>query len=162
MNASMGFKCKGLSVSDTRNSLSIYFKHLEIYTVYSSLIKKVSWWRVTITSNANKILTKSSVQHKKNILSPFYFRMATSLSQEDINFLRLAGLLLRIAPRVVRREFDHEFNPNQLQQFLSQNRAKINYLKYKKRVITQKQYDILYPRGKVFRKDYCCLQTWKI
>lgn len=73
--------------------------------------------------------------------------MATSLSQEDINFLRLAGLLIRVAPRAVRRKFDFEFHPKQLQQFLSKNRHKIDDLTHKKRVITLAQYDLLYPRG---------------
>ncbi|CAG2184439.1 unnamed protein product [Mytilus edulis] len=72
--------------------------------------------------------------------------MANSLAEDDINFLRLAGLLIKIAPRAVRRRFDYEFNPLQLQQFLSKNRHKIDDL-YTKRVITQAQYSILYPRG---------------
>ncbi|CAG2256754.1 unnamed protein product [Mytilus edulis] len=73
--------------------------------------------------------------------------MATSLSQEDINFLRLAGLLIRVAPRAVRQRFDFEFHPEQLQQFLRTNRGKIDNLTYKKRIITLAQYDVLYPRG---------------
>ncbi|CAG2231640.1 unnamed protein product [Mytilus edulis] len=71
--------------------------------------------------------------------------MTTSLTQEDIHFLRLAGLLLRVAPRAVRRQFDYEFNPGQLQQFLSKNRPKIEDL-YKKRVITVAQYHLLYTK----------------
>lgn len=81
----------------------------------------------------------------------FYFRMATSLSQEheeDINFLRLTGLLIRVAPRAVRQRFDFEFHPEQLQQFLRTNRGKIYDLTYKKR-ITLAQYDVLYPKGNV-------------
>ncbi|VDI47760.1 blast:Ankyrin-1 [Mytilus galloprovincialis] len=73
--------------------------------------------------------------------------MATSLSQEDINFLRLAGLLIRVAPRVVRRKFDYEFHPKQLKQFLSKNRRKIYDLTFEKGVITLVQYDLLYPKG---------------
>ncbi|CAG2234019.1 unnamed protein product [Mytilus edulis] len=73
--------------------------------------------------------------------------MANSLSQEEINFLRLAGLLIRIAPRAVRKKFDDEFHPVQLKQMLSENRREIYDLTYKKRVITQNQYDLLYPRG---------------
>ncbi|XP_063405751.1 uncharacterized protein LOC134689715 [Mytilus trossulus] len=73
--------------------------------------------------------------------------MASSLAQEDVNFLRLAGLLIKIAPRAVRQRFDYEFNPKQLQQFLCKNRRKIDDLTNKKRVITLAQYDLLYPRG---------------
>lgn len=74
--------------------------------------------------------------------------MATSLAQEDINYLRLAGLLLKIASRAVRRRFDYEFDPLQLQQFLRKHRCKIDDLTYKKKIITQAQYNKLYPRGK--------------
>lgn len=77
--------------------------------------------------------------------------MANSLSQEEINFLRLAGLLIRIAPRAVRQKFDDELHPVQLQQFLLRNRRKIDDLTFKRRVITQLQYDLLYPRGKLLR-----------
>ncbi|XP_063407048.1 ankyrin-1-like [Mytilus trossulus] len=72
--------------------------------------------------------------------------MATSLSQEDINFLRLACLLIRVAPRAVRRRFDFEFHPGQLPKFLSKNRRKLDDLTHKKRVITLAQYDLLFPK----------------
>ncbi|XP_063405874.1 uncharacterized protein LOC134689837 [Mytilus trossulus] len=71
----------------------------------------------------------------------------TSLSQEDIYFLRLAGLLIRVAPRAVRRRFDYEFHPEHLQQFLRTNRGKIDNLTHKKRIITVTQYDLLFPKG---------------
>lgn len=67
--------------------------------------------------------------------------MATSLSQEDLNFLRLAALLFKIAPRAVRQKFDYEFDPKQIQQFLRKNRNKIHDLTNKT------QYDILYSTG---------------
>ncbi|CAG2234034.1 unnamed protein product [Mytilus edulis] len=73
--------------------------------------------------------------------------MATSVAQEDINFLRLAGLLIKIAPHAVRRKFDYEFHPTQLQNFLSQNQHTIHELTYKKRVITLPQYELLYSKG---------------
>lgn len=67
--------------------------------------------------------------------------MATSLSQEEIDFLRLARLLLRIAPRAVRKKFDYEFDSKQLQQFLKKNRNKIHDF------TTKAQFGILYPTG---------------
>ncbi|VDI65891.1 Hypothetical predicted protein [Mytilus galloprovincialis] len=73
--------------------------------------------------------------------------MVTPLPQEDINFLRLTGLLIRIAPRAVRRLFDKEFHPDQLTQFLRKNRPKIDDLTFRKRVITQAEYELLYPKG---------------
>lgn len=76
----------------------------------------------------------------------FNFRMATPMSQEDTNFLRLAGLLIRIAPRAVRQRFDFELDPFTLKTFLSKNRRGIEELRGK-RVITQAQYDLLYPKG---------------
>lgn len=72
--------------------------------------------------------------------------MAAALAKEEINFQRLASLLIKIAPRAIRRRFDDEFHPGQLEQFLSKNRRHIDDLKNKK-VITRVQYDILYPRG---------------
>ncbi|VDI45560.1 Hypothetical predicted protein [Mytilus galloprovincialis] len=73
--------------------------------------------------------------------------MATSLSQKDVNFLRLSGLLLKIAQRAVRQRFNDEFHPGQLKQFLNKNRREIDNLTYKKRVITLTQYDLLFPKG---------------
>lgn len=80
--------------------------------------------------------------------------MATYLAHEDIHFLRLAGLLIKIAPRAVRRSFDYEIHPGQLEQFLSKNRRKIDDL-YKKRVITLAQYDLLYPKGNATHFSLC-------
>lgn len=81
-------------------------------------------------------------------------------SMEDVNFLRLAGLLLKIAPHAVRQMFDHEFHPVMLQQILRKNRLKIDEL-VTKRVITKAQYNLLFPEGKVLRylKKYSCLRT---
>lgn len=75
--------------------------------------------------------------------------MATALPQEDINFLRLARLLQKIAPLAVRRLFDKEFHPARLKQFLKNNRLKIDDLTFKKKVIIQAEYKLLYPKGKV-------------
>lgn len=82
------------------------------------------------------------------------------MSQEDINFLRLAGLLIRIAPSAVRQLFDFEFDPVTLSQFLGKNRHKIDELT-KKRGITKTQYDLLYPKGKVYSysKKYCYIDS---
>lgn len=74
--------------------------------------------------------------------------MAASWAKEYINNLQLAELLIKIAPRAIRRRFDDEFHPGQLEQFLSKNRRHIDDLK-NKRVITRAQYDILYLRGKL-------------
>ncbi|CAG2216442.1 unnamed protein product [Mytilus edulis] len=97
-----------------------------------------------------KPVLKLSLDPRSRLLQCIIFltkRMATSLSQEDVNFLRLAGLLIRVAPRAVRKRFDFEFHPEQLQQFLRTNRGKIYDLTYKKRIITLAQYDVLYPKG---------------
>lgn len=74
--------------------------------------------------------------------------MATPLPQEDTNFLRLAGLLQRIAPCAVRRWFDKEFHPDRLKQFLSKNRLQIYDMTFKEKVMSQAMYNLLYPRSK--------------
>lgn len=73
--------------------------------------------------------------------------MTTSSSQENTRFLRLACLLMKIAPHAVRKKFDLEFDPVTLQKFLRENRSKIDDLTYRNRVLTQTHYQILYPKG---------------
>lgn len=75
-----------------------------------------------------------------------FFRMTTSSSQKDTHFLRLAVLLMKIAPHAVRKEFDLEFDPTTFRQFLMRSRMKIQTL-YKTRVLTRAHYDMLYPNG---------------
>ncbi|XP_063408881.1 ankyrin-3-like [Mytilus trossulus] len=68
------------------------------------------------------------------------------LSGEEINFLRVANLLIRHSPKAVRILFDREFNPSGLTSVLSKNRVKLDKLK-KKHVITQMQWSLLFPSG---------------
>lgn len=70
------------------------------------------------------------------------------MRDDVIRFLRLACLLLHIAPRALRRHFDIEFHPDKLQALLLQKKIKILELKERK-TITQTQYDLLYPAGNV-------------
>ncbi|CAC5383064.1 unnamed protein product [Mytilus coruscus] len=77
--------------------------------------------------------------------------MASSLpviSREEINFLRIANLLIRHSPKAVRILFNREFNPSGLTSVLSKNRNKLDKLK-KKNVITQTQWSLLFPSGSV-------------
>lgn len=71
---------------------------------------------------------------------------ATVLSREETNFLRVANLLIRLSPQAVRILFDREFNPGGLKSIFSQNWTKLDKLK-KKHVITQKQWNLLFPSG---------------
>ncbi|XP_052076824.1 uncharacterized protein LOC127714833 [Mytilus californianus] len=75
------------------------------------------------------------------------------LRDDVIRFLRLACLLLHISPRALRRYFDLEFHPDKLQALLLQNKIKIFELK-ERRIITQTQYDLLYPAGEVSSKNF--------
>ena len=74
--------------------------------------------------------------------------MATSsseITEEENNYIRIVYLLLRVAPRVVREKFDSEFYPGGLKTELSTNRFKVILPLFNKRVINQKQWDLLYP-----------------
>lgn len=72
--------------------------------------------------------------------------MTTSSSQKDTHFLRLAALLMKIAPHAVRKKFDLEFDPATFQQFLMRSRRTI-YNLYRSKILTQAHYDMLYPKG---------------
>ena len=71
----------------------------------------------------------------------------SSLSEEEVNYLRLEYLLIRISPRAVRKIFDSEFHPQQLKSFLRKNVLNIKEMR-QRHLITQAQFDLLYPRGK--------------
>ncbi|CAG2226977.1 unnamed protein product [Mytilus edulis] len=70
--------------------------------------------------------------------------MATSISAEETYYLRIANLLLKVAPTAVRVKFDKEFCPSGLHTVLNQNKAKIQGLK-QKRILNQKQWNLLFP-----------------
>ena len=74
--------------------------------------------------------------------------MATSssgITEEENNFIKAFYLLLRVAPPVVREIFDREFYPGGLKTELSTNRFKVISPLFQKRVISKKQWDLLYP-----------------
>ncbi|XP_071142348.1 uncharacterized protein [Mytilus edulis] len=165
-----------LKVNETKEFLNTYYHDLRsLYVGASDETKEGEWKWVTKTkisgyfnfqpgqpnninsNHPNKVANCGAVMSKGELdLYDVYCYgkrqficeiMATSLSQEDINFLRLAGLLIRVAPHAVRRKFDYEFHPKQLKQFLCKNRRKIYDLTFEKGVITLVQYDLLYPKG---------------
>lgn len=68
-----------------------------------------------------------------------------SLTQEEINFLRTANLILRVAPPAVRLKFDKEFDPVALQHTLNQARCKYLEPLKKKKVINLNQWDLMFP-----------------
>lgn len=69
--------------------------------------------------------------------------MATELSEEETNHLRISCLLLKIAPRAVRVLFDRIFPPSGLQTVLNMEKLSLEKLK-KKRIINQAQWNLLY------------------
>ena len=69
--------------------------------------------------------------------------MATQLSEEETNHLRMSSLLLTIAPRAVRTLFDGIFPPSGLQTVLNMEKAALENLK-KKKIINQAQWNLLY------------------
>ncbi|CAG2221509.1 unnamed protein product [Mytilus edulis] len=70
--------------------------------------------------------------------------MATSISAGETYYLRIANLLLKVAPSAVRVKFDKEFYPSGLQTVLNQKRLKIQGLTQKK-IINIKQWNLLFP-----------------
>lgn len=71
--------------------------------------------------------------------------MASDASEE--NFRRLYHLLLRIAPRAVRKYFDTEFHPDLLLQVLFKNKRKLHELR-DSRIISSRQWLLLFPKEK--------------
>ncbi|XP_071135690.1 ankyrin-1-like [Mytilus edulis] len=67
------------------------------------------------------------------------------LSSEEINYLRLSNLILRVAPTAVKTKFDYEFHPTVLQRVLNQNKMKVIEPLYKQRIINKTQWDLLFP-----------------
>ncbi|CAC5378634.1 unnamed protein product [Mytilus coruscus] len=71
--------------------------------------------------------------------------MASRLSQEEENYVRMSLLLTGISPRAARALFDHEFAPSCLDSSLKKEYNKLKDLQ-KKRVINQSQWNLLFPR----------------
>ncbi|XP_076107867.1 uncharacterized protein LOC143076107 isoform X2 [Mytilus galloprovincialis] len=69
-----------------------------------------------------------------------------AITEKEANYLRITNLILRVAPQAVRVQFDKEFFPGGLQTVLNQNKFKVLDPLKRKRVINQKQWDLLYPR----------------
>lgn len=74
-----------------------------------------------------------------------------SISNEEMNYLRIINLLIRVATPVVRLKFNQELNPGSLEDTLKKAWVKLRNDK----VVSQKQMQILYPNtGKVEKKIY--------
>jgi hypothetical protein len=70
-----------------------------------------------------------------------------TLSEVEINFLRIANLLMAISPRAVRVYFDQQIHPSVLKNILGSNHTKLDDL-LSRRIITQVQWTLLFPSGK--------------
>ncbi|XP_071135020.1 uncharacterized protein [Mytilus edulis] len=71
--------------------------------------------------------------------------MATRLTQEEENYVRMSLLLTGISPRATRALFDQEFAPSCLNATITKEYNKLRDLQ-KKRVINQSQWNLLFPR----------------
>ncbi|CAC5401128.1 unnamed protein product [Mytilus coruscus] len=71
--------------------------------------------------------------------------MASRLSQEEENYVRISLLLTGISPRAARALFDHEFVPSCLNATIKKEYNKLKDLQ-KKRIINQPQWNLLFPR----------------
>ncbi|CAC5415127.1 unnamed protein product [Mytilus coruscus] len=72
--------------------------------------------------------------------------MASRLSQEEENYVRMSLLLTGISPRAARALFDNEFAPSCLDASLKNEYNKLKDLQ-KKRIINQAQWKLLTPRS---------------
>ena len=70
-----------------------------------------------------------------------------TLSEVEINFLRIANLLTTICPSAVRVYFDKQNHPNALKNILGSNRAMLDDL-LRRRIITSVQWELLFPSCK--------------
>ncbi|CAG2243413.1 unnamed protein product [Mytilus edulis] len=70
---------------------------------------------------------------------------ASDISPEEQYYIRIANLLLRVAPTAVRVKFDQEFYPGELKAVLNLNKFNILAHLKQKRVINQPQWDLLFP-----------------
>ncbi|VDI62991.1 Hypothetical predicted protein [Mytilus galloprovincialis] len=70
---------------------------------------------------------------------------ASDISPEEQYYIRIANLLLRVAPTAVRVKFDQEFYPGGLKAVLNLNKFNILAHLKQKRVINQPQWDLLFP-----------------
>lgn len=68
-----------------------------------------------------------------------------SLMQEEINFLRAANLVLRVAPPAVRLKFDKEYDPVALQHTLNKARCKDLEPLKKRKVTNLSQWNLMFP-----------------
>ena len=71
--------------------------------------------------------------------------MATRLTQEEENYVRMSLLLTGISPRAARAVFDQEFAPSCLNATLTKEYNKLKDLQ-QKRIINQQQWNLLFPR----------------
>lgn len=71
--------------------------------------------------------------------------MASRLTQEEENYVRMSLLLTGISPRAVRVLFDCEFAPAYLDSSLKKEYNKLRDLQ-KKRIINQQQWNLLFTR----------------
>ncbi|CAC5399298.1 Putative ankyrin repeat protein L93 [Mytilus coruscus] len=71
--------------------------------------------------------------------------MASRLSQQEENYVRMSLLLTGISPRAVRALFDREFAPSCLDSSLKKEYNKLKDLQ-KKRIINQSQWNLLFRR----------------
>ncbi|XP_076080029.1 uncharacterized protein LOC143050800 [Mytilus galloprovincialis] len=70
--------------------------------------------------------------------------MASRLSQEEENYVRMSLLLIGISPRAARVLFDREFSPTCLDSSLKKEYKTLRDLQ-KKRIINQSQWNLLFP-----------------
>lgn len=89
---------------------------------------------------------KNSIFYSEN-MTDLSTESCTVLSPEEENYLRIAHLLIRVAPSAVRVRFDKEFYPGGLKTVLNQSRSSTLETLKKRRVFNQAQWDLLFPKS---------------
>ncbi|CAC5381977.1 ANK [Mytilus coruscus] len=118
-------------------------------TAYETVTKKellICGYKFVKNIQIHKICTNMTVNECSAKSLCFIRERQKAITEEESNFLRTIILMLRVAPQAVREKFDTEFPPVGLQIVLNQNRVKFLEPLKKKRIINQKQWDLLFPR----------------
>lgn len=70
-----------------------------------------------------------------------------AFSQEEINYLLIVSLIIRVAPLAVRVIFDQEFHPAVLHKILNEKKCSTLEQLKKKRVLNKSQWVAMFPES---------------
>lgn len=121
-------------ISTTTMTNNLHKIHISVWTAKNIFVYVIQ---------GNKV-RKNSVQRKLQSKFVQSRTMASRLSQEEENYVRMSLLLRGISPRAARVLFDREFSPTCLYSSLKNEYNTLRDLQ-KKRIINQSQWNLLFP-----------------